>query len=237
MSRDIVTVDSLLRHPQYIKFAYQPIYKIEDNSIYGFEGLMRPAPFSPVEFIEQVAKMDKLHLIEEITNYYGVKHFMDAGLEGRLFLNTFPSVCMRIHKAKKVARLGGEEMSNRLVYEVVEYTKFERYAWAMKKVAFKSEGANPLLAIDDFGTGRNIDDECLNFYEPDIVKIDRKYVSNIDNDIEKQKVVEDMIEELRDRNITILAEGVETLEEFNYFKAVGVDLMQGFFLGKPMFYD
>jgi len=129
MGRNKVTVEYLLENPQEIKFAFQPIIKLEDNSIYGYEALMRPEPYTPVEFIKAVANMDKLYLIEEITNYYGVKHFMEAGLEGMLFMNSFPSVCMRIEQTKQVAALGGDTMRNRLVYEMLEYTKLEKYAW------------------------------------------------------------------------------------------------------------
>lgn len=96
MNNKEITVEYLLDNPEEIKFAYQPIFRISDNSIYGYEALMRPQPFTPVEFIKAVAGMDRLFQIEEITNYYGVKHFMEAGLEGMLFMNSFPSVCMRI---------------------------------------------------------------------------------------------------------------------------------------------
>ena len=236
MNNKEVTVEYLLDNPQEIKFAYQPIFRISDNSIYGYEALMRPQPFTPVEFIKAVAGMDRLFQIEEITNYYGTKHFMEAGLEGKLFMNSFPSVCMRIEQTKQVAALGGEKMKNRLVYEMLEYTKLEKYAWEMKKVAFNIEGATPMIAIDDFGTGSNIDKECLDFYRPDLVKIDRKFVSGVDKDFNKQHIVKEIIEELRARDIIILAEGIETQGELNFFKSMKIDLAQGYFLGEPKIY-
>ena len=127
-------------------------------------------------------------------------------------------------------------MKNRLVYEMLEYTKLEKYAWEMKKVAFNIEGATPLVAIDDFGTGTNIDKECLDFYRPDLVKIDRKFVSGVDKDFNKQHIVKEIIEELRARDIIILAEGIETQGELNFFKSMKIDLAQGYFLGEPKIY-
>ncbi|MCR5102548.1 MAG: EAL domain-containing protein [Butyrivibrio sp.] len=237
MSNDISSVEYLLQNPHLIKFAFQPIYRIKDYSIYGYEALMRPGKMSPIDFINRVAEMDKLYIIEEITNYYGVKNFMDLKLEGKIFLNSFPSVCMRVSEAKKVAALGGDYMKDRLVYEILEYTHFEKYAWAMKRAAFLSEGATPLVAIDDFGTGSNIDEECLDFYNPNLVKIDRKYVSGIDKNISNQIIVDKIISILRKKNIMILAEGIETEEEYKYFKEKKIDFAQGYFLGKPMIYD
>ena len=226
MNNKEVTVEYLLDNPQEIKFAYQPIFRISDNSIYGYEALMRPQPFTPVEFIKAVAGMDRLFQIEEITNYYGTKHFMEAGLEGKLFMNSFPSVCMRIEQTKQVAALGGEKMMNRLVYEMLEYSLKQK----------KRAGATPLVAIDDFGTGTNIDKECLDFYRPDLVKIDRKFVSGVDKDFNKQHIVKEIIEELRARDIIILAEGIETQGELNFFKSMKIDLAQGYFLGEPKIY-
>ncbi len=234
MKKEDVSVEYLLNNPQKIRYVFQPIYKLEDNSIYGYEALMRPDPYTPIVFIKAVAKLDKLYLIEEITNYYGVKQFMERNLGGKIFLNSFPSVCMRINEAKRVAALGGDKMKDRLVYEILEYTKLEQYAWKMKKAAFNSEGATPLVAIDDFGTGSNLDIECLEFYKPDIVKIDRKYVSEVDKDPEKQRFVKKIISELRKRNIAILAEGVETKEELDFFKEMKIDFAQGYYLGRPM---
>ncbi len=236
MEKKDVPVEYILKHPQMIQFAFQPIYKIKDNTLYGYEALMRPEPYTPIEFIDAVAQMDKLYRIEEITNYYGTKHFMEAKLQGKLFLNTFPSVCMRISVTGKVAKLGGDYMKERLVYEILEYTKFEKYAWSMKKTAFKFEGAHPMVAIDDFGTGSNFDTQCLDFYKPDMVKIDRKFVSNIDKDADKQAVIKEIIDELRSRNIIILAEGIETEEEYNFFKKMEIDLAQGYYLGRPEIY-
>ena len=237
MNKDRLKVEHLLKNPWEIKFAYQPIYRLSDDSIYGYEALMRPYPFTPSDFIKQVDDMDMLYRIEEITNYYGVKCFMEAGLEGKIFLNSFPSVCMRIQQAKEVAALGGDVMKNRLIYEVLEYTRLEKYAWEMKKVAFNTEGATPLIAIDDFGTGSNFDRRCLDFYRPDLVKIDRRFVSNVDKDFNKQHTVNEIIEELKDRDIMILAEGIETKEEYNYFKHMRIDLAQGYYLGMPKIYS
>ncbi len=232
-----VSVQYLLEHPETIKYAYQPIYQVQENRIYGYEALMRPEPFSPDEFIEAAAEMDCLIDIEEITNYYGIYYFMKARLEGKVFINTFPAVCMRLEVADKVAKMGGMEMADRLVYEVVEYTNLESYAWNMKRVAFRSSGASPLVALDDYGTGANIDQQCLDFYQPDIVKIDRKFVDGVDLDPEKQHCVREMYGDLRARHIMILAEGVETEGEYRFFKELGVDLMQGYFLGKPKIYQ
>jgi len=236
MEKNSKTLEYLLNNSENIRFAFQPILDVKNNKIYGYEALMRPTPYTPMEFIEECAKRDLLFLVEEITNFNSVRQFMEAKLEGKLFINTFPAACMRLEKAKELAALGNSEMADRLVYEVLEYTQFESYVWNIKKLAFNMEGAHPLIAIDDYGTGFHIDKECIDFYKPDIVKLDRKFVTNIDKDPVKADYVEHMLPYLRKDGITILAEGVETEGEYEFYKNIGADLMQGYFIGKPMIY-
>ena len=77
--------------PDKINFAYQPIFEIETNTIYGYEALMRPAPYTPMEVIAEFARHNRLNEIEEFSTYYGAKHFLENNLPGKIFFNSFPS--------------------------------------------------------------------------------------------------------------------------------------------------
>ena len=89
----------------------------------------------------------------------------------------------------------------------------------------------------DLGSGKHLDIQSINLYRPDVIKIDRKFITNIHEDQKKQAMVKDMIKTFHSRGIKALAEGIETEEEFNYLKTVDVDLMQGYYLGKPKIYE
>ena len=89
------------------------------------------------------------------------------------------------------------------------------------------------LSDHDFFAFKNIDEECINFYNPDIVKIDRALISNIHTNVTNQKALIDICNYLEKKGIIILAEGVETQEEYDYLKNYPIKLMQGFFLVKP----
>ncbi len=219
-----------------LKFAFQPIFDIKSGDVYGYEALMRPEGCTPMELIESYEKAGLLSKIEEATFYYGTKAFKEAKLEGYLFLNSFPGTCMSEEMAMATAALGGKEMSNRLYIEILEYTDYNEEAWELKKKAIYTTDGKPGFVIDDYGTGYNIDKACIDLYQPQIVKIDRKYVSHIDTNIENQVIVDVMIKILHKRGIKVLAEGVETKEEYIYFMRTDIDYMQGFYLGKPKIY-
>ncbi|MCT4787117.1 EAL domain-containing protein, partial [Exiguobacterium aestuarii] len=69
--------------------------------------------------------------------------------------------------------------------------------------------------------------------EPDYVKIDRSYVSFCDEDAEKREFLKKVRALTNTMGITLLAEGVERIEEADVCRELGFDLAQGYFFGKP----
>ncbi len=211
--------------PEKINFAFQPIFEIKTGNIYGYEALMRPSPYTPMEVIAEYARSNRLNEIEEFTTYYAAKQFLENNLTGKLFLNSFPSAFVSDEMLEKVHQLVQHRLKNRLVVEMLEYTEFDSHAHYKKTTQFERSKTDEFIAIDDYGTGKNIDEECIEFYKPDIVKIDRKLIENIHKNITSQKAMLDICNYLHKKGIIILAEGVETQEEYDYLKNYPITLM------------
>ena len=237
MEKENISIFKLMSKPEKINFAFQPIFEIETGNIYGYEALMRPDPYTPMEVIAEFARFDRLNEIEGFTTYYASKQFLENNLKGKLFLNSFPSAFVSDEMMVKVLELSKQNFKGgRLVIEMLEYTEFNSHAHYKKTSQFERAKTGQLIAIDDYGTGKNIDEECINFYNPDIVKIDRALISNIHKNVTNQKALIDICNYLKKKGIIILAEGVETQEEYDYLKNYPIKLMQGFFLGKPQIF-
>ena len=236
MEKENISISELMSKPEKINFAFQPIFEIENGNIYGYEALMRPAPYSPMEVIAEYARQERLNEIEEFTIYHAAKQFLENNLTGKLFLNSFPSAFVSDEMMVKVHELAKQHFKGRLVIEMLEYTEFDSHAHYKKTSQFEKSKTGQLVAIDDYGTGKNIDEECINFYNPDIVKIDRSLISNIHKNVTNQKALLDICNYLDKKGILILAEGVETQEEYDYLKNYPIKLMQGYFLGKPQIF-
>jgi EAL domain-containing protein (putative c-di-GMP-specific phosphodiesterase class I) len=88
------------------------------------------------------------------------------------------------------------------------------------------------IAADDFGKGYASLDRVLKI-EPEIIKLDRSLVQNIDQDLSKKAFVTGLIQATKVSKSKILAEGVETWAEFELLTSMGVDLVQGFLLHRP----
>ncbi|MGX7874212.1 EAL domain-containing protein [Mesorhizobium sp. ORM6] len=88
------------------------------------------------------------------------------------------------------------------------------------------------MALDDFGTG-HCGFNYLKTLPIDIIKIDRSYIRSLAHDQVAQIFVSALAQIARIQDVTIVAEGVETAEEFALAKAAGCNRFQGYFLGRP----
>ncbi len=217
----------------------QPIIDLKQNSIYGYESLLRSADPS---------KQIHPGKLFEVANETGLHSFLDqrarqAAIVTRLgqievgvksFINFLPSTiynpefCLR-HTFQIVEKYGIDPSD--LVFEVVETEKIDDVEH-LKRVleTYKRQGMK--VALDDVGSGFATI-EMLQLLQPDIVKIDRSYVQNCDYDEQNQAFLEKVRHISHNLGIKVLAEGIERKEELLYCRDIGIDYVQGFYIGKP----
>ena len=73
----------------------------------------------------------------------------------------------------------------------------------------------------------------VDLYEPQIIKLDRALISDIDREHVKQENVKALTETFHSRGMRVVAEGIERKEEFDYLVGLGIDYFQGYYLGMP----
>ena len=123
------------------------------------------------------------------------------------------------------------ENPERVVIEITERTAIKDYPKFRDRLkAFRDRGFR--FAVDDAGSGYAGLGSIANL-EPDFIKLDISLINSIDTNFIKQNLVEGMVRFANEHGAMVIAEGVERSEEFETVKALGVHLVQGFFLHKP----
>lgn len=219
-----------------VNYAFQPIVTRE-GKIFGYEALMRPrmVHLKNVQEVLNLARTQaKLSQVEELTWSTALGWFDRLNREGKLeagarfFINSISSTSLGPEIVEELERRYPDCL-NRVVLEVTESEPKEE---SMNYKLEIMKRWNAMIAIDDFGSGYNSESVLLKLH-PDIVKLDMELVRNIDEDVERQNMLESLIPMCHQQGILIAAEGVETYAELEILFDMNVDLFQGYYLCRP----
>ncbi|MBP5281491.1 MAG: EAL domain-containing protein, partial [Lachnospiraceae bacterium] len=233
---DYFGVFNLLVENNLFCYHYQPIVDARNGEIYAYEALMRTKGginLSPIEVLDAARECKRLHEIEHATLFNILKQFSEESesFHGRkVFINTIPKHFLSEEECAQLTEQYRDYL-DRVVFEVTEQdSSTDEEIEALKR--FSAGSGKVQIAIDDFGTGHSNIVNLLR-YTPQIIKIDRYLISGIDEDVNKQMFVKNTIEFAAMNGIKVLAEGVETSAELRTVIEFGVDLIQGFYTGRP----
>ena len=119
----------------------------------------------------------------------------------------------------------------RIIIELTEESAIKDYNLFNRAIE-RYRGRGYRIAIDDFGTGYG-GLKMLSMIEPDFVKIDRYFISNIDQAAVNFNLVDSITTTCHRMGIKVIAEGIETEEELKAVSNMGIELLQGYYLRKP----
>ena len=120
---------------------------------------------------------------------------------------------------------------NRLELEITEGTLMDDTQNALRILtSLKALGVK--IAMDDFGTGYS-SLSYLRKFPFDKIKIDRSFISDVEDDSEAETIVQAIIAMSRSLRLDVTAEGVETKQQLSMLRALGCNYVQGYLLGRP----
>ncbi|MDQ7048923.1 MAG: EAL domain-containing protein [Enterobacterales bacterium] len=103
----------------------------------------------------------------------------------------------------------------------------------IEKALFELHDLGICIAMDDFGTGYS-SLSYLRKYPFDVLKIDRSFVKDITNDSADRELINATIAMAHGLGLKVVAEGVETKEQYDFLKELNCDFAQGYLFSKPM---
>ena len=210
-----------------IRYEFQPVVDVQEgkHEIYGYEALLRTKEQETADFIREMKEAGRSYELEMITFYEGMMQFADRKPGGKLFINSLPHTILSEEEYKFISKFSMISCLDVVVENLEDEVFMDAAVLAKKKAALRKQVFE--IALDDYGTGIN-SVRALKLFKPDIVKIDQS-----DGDTSRINTLEIMIDEIRGQQAKVLAEGVESWVEYETLRFLGVDYMQGYYLGKP----
>lgn len=196
-------------------------------------GIISPAEFIPLAEESGVIKEIGRFVLDNAADLLTSWAKDDAKKEWRISVNVSPLQFRDAGFVNEIKELISTKMidPNKLRLELTEGVLIDNQKSAMKKIE-ELNAFGVSLSIDDFGTGYS-SLGYLKHLKIDELKIDQSFVMGLLNNNSDKTIVKTIIMMGKEFNFEVIAEGVETKEQFELLKEMGCDLFQGFHLSKP----
>ncbi|PZQ27933.1 MAG: diguanylate phosphodiesterase, partial [Stenotrophomonas acidaminiphila] len=210
--------------------ALQPIVRIADGVVVGYEALARfPVEYdlSTGRWFEEAARHGMSIRLELAAARVALDQLARIPADAYLAINASPeTVCSDELKSM----LEAHDM-RRLVLEITEHTPVEDYG-RLNACLSALQALGLRIAVDDTGAGFSSLRHVLRL-APDIIKLDFTLVREVDQRPRMQALIAALLTFARGTQAELVAEGVETAEQLQTLKTLGVPYAQGYHLGHP----
>ncbi|GAA0397461.1 hypothetical protein GCM10009133_03120 [Cocleimonas flava] len=217
--------------PSKLNMVYQPIYDIQQDKITGYESTLRVMtnPYrTPDVWINEAKQVGVSANLEIMAIKKATTELEQLPKDTYVSINTSPE-----HIINGAIATALKEISpKKVVLEITEHapiTDYVEFREALKPL--RDRGI--LLAIDDAGAGYASFQHILEI-APDVIKLDTSIIHDVNVDPARHALATAIISFAKETNAEIIAEGVETQEEYNALRLLGVNKIQGFYIGRPM---
>lgn len=234
--------DEALFDPEFMHLVYQPKVSVSTGDVVGVEALVRwrhpdKGDVSPAAYVALVEDLGRTsELLDAIMTMAAHDRFRYRALA------SMPDVSLNIsvldldddelpRRAQRI--LTGTSPAESWTFEVTETTPIPDLTPTVA-VLTRLRLAGFKLAVDDFGTGTSNYERLLvaPFTE---LKIDRAMVSRLDaSAAEPDAMVRSGVDVGHSLGLQVVAEGVETVEQFTLIRSLGCDAVQGYFVSAPV---
>lgn len=220
--------------------AFQPIYDIQAGDLFGHEALLRPSlggelsstPEFAFTYAEQAGKLVQF---DRVSRTLHVLNFRQIYAEnGLLFLNVHPKLLITVNAHGKVFERilhSNSVPTNRVVIEIQEGLIEQEKQLTEAIDNYRDKGYR--IAIDRFGSTQSHIDRLWKF-APDFVKLDLGLIQKAETNERVRKILPGLIKMIKDLGAQPIITGIETQAQLDIAIGSGTNLVQGYFLARPV---
>lgn len=217
-------------------FAYQPIVDVSDHSVFAYEALVRgTSGESAWSILSQVNDQNR-YSFDQICRVKAVKLASRLGMKAMLSINFMPNAVYQAEYCIRTTLAAAKTYNfdtRKIIFELTEGEDLSSVDHLVSIIkAYQGMGFS--TAIDDFGAGFSRYN-LMTASPPDLLKLDMGLIRDIDREPNKQAVVNGIVTMMTQLGGRIVAEGVETVEEYAWLHGRGIRLFQGYLFARPGF--
>lgn len=241
--KKIMALEKIIKKKDLQTF-YQPILNLESGANVGYEILNRPITsrlFPTTEkFYDFIGETDQVHAFECFCRNLSLQRISQllkdspCQKNALIFINIAPQALVELtgRNGELLLLLQQYDLTpNQIVFELTEKREFLDFENFLQSIdCYRAQGFR--IALDDVGSGYNSLKTLISL-KPDFIKVDKSLIQYIDQNSSQQQMVELLLDFAIQSGISVIAEGIERAEEYNYLRKRGIHYGQGYALGKP----
>lgn len=221
-----------------IKILAQPIIDVATKEVWALEMLTR-GPIgtvleSPLSLFSVARQTGMLYELEMLVLEKVLRQIKETRCRKNIFVNCTPLTLGNIRFTRDIKKLMQPYASispQQITIEITENDSIhglKNFIYNIKMLRLMGYK----IAMDDTGSGYS-SLSIISDIMPDIIKIDRSVISNIDKNTVKESMLQGLMLIAREAGSLVVAEGIENEEEASVLRRNNVDLAQGFFYARP----
>ena len=215
--------------------AFQPIVDIDSGDVYAYEALVRPeGGGSAADVLTQINDQNR-YSFDQGCRVKAIELASRLEMQAILSINFLPNAVYQPAACLQKTFEAAERMQFPLDHLMFEVTENEpsRDIGHLQSIFNEYKRRGMITAIDDFGAGHSGLNMLADF-QPDVLKIDMALTRSIHTDEVRSKITGAIVGLCRSLDITVIAEGIETIEEAVALRGLGVQLFQGYLFARPL---
>ena len=217
---------------------FQPIYATDKGELYGYEALIRGpsnSPYhSPKVLFDAALEQGLLSQLELVCRQISIARFAQLKLRGFLFINVSPMIFLQTDhpygRTLSFVKKSGLKPDQVVIELSEKYPIDDPDVLRNALMYYRNLGFR--IAVDDLGAGY-AGLKLWSEVKPDFVKIDYYFINQLHLDPVKREFVKSILSLGQNINAKVIAEGVETIEEFEQLQDLGMCFGQGFLFARP----
>ncbi|MEO8780205.1 MAG: EAL domain-containing protein [Rhodanobacter sp.] len=216
--------------------AFQPIVDTREHTVFAYEALARGLDGSGAAGILAQVNADNQYRFDQTCRVKAVTLAAQLGMECLLSINFLPNAVYQAATCLRATLAAARRLGfpiDRLMFEIVEHEQPADRAH-LKHIVDEYQRQGFVTAMDDFGAGYSGLTMLASFH-PDVIKFDMELVRGIDHDLPRQIIARHVVRMCQELGIKIIAEGVETIDEWQTLETLGVHLFQGYLFAHAAF--